>query len=378
MKFSDIIGQEDVKKQLIQSVSDGRVSHTQLFWGPSGAGKFALALAYAQYVNCTAKTINDSCGKCPSCVKASKLTHPDIHFIYPTTTTKQIKKDPESGLFADDWRKYIASCNGYPNLNNWYDFLGVENKQGLIYARDASDIARKLSLKAYEGQYRIIILWMAEKLHNTAANKLLKLLEEPPDNTLFILISEDTEQILNTIKSRAYQIKINRIGLEDIKNRLAALYNVRPAETTDAAIMANGSWPEAIRLFENADEEKDHFVNFQHWMRLCYSTNIAGLTDFVSSISTIGRERQKQFLNFALHHYRNSLLYNYNLQDLIRLPADEAAFNSKFAPFIHHANLLQLTQLMEEGIRQIERNANAQILFMDMSFDIVKLLRQKA
>lgn len=377
MRFIDIIGQQAIKQRLIQSVMNERVSHAQLFWGPSGVGKFALALAYAQYLNCTNKQDQDSCGTCPSCIKAAKLTHPDIHFIYPTTTTKRVKKDPESKLFAEEWRSFVIKHKGYIAANAWYDFLGVENKQGTIYARDASEIIRKLSFKAYEGDYRVIIIWMVEKLHNTAANKLLKLLEEPPEKTLFILISEETEQLLNTIKSRTYQVKIPRIETPDLAQALANHFKVRTAEVADTVAMAHGNWLEAIRLYEDAEAEKHHFLSFQQWMRLCFKANVPELIDFASNIAGIGREKQKAFLNYAINLFRNTMLHNHQLFDLIRLPADEATFASKFSPFVHHENLLQLTELMEEGIRQIERNANAQILFMDTSFHVVRLLRQK-
>lgn len=378
MRFSDVIGQQEVKQRLIQSVKDERVSHAQLFWGPAGVGKFALALAYSQYLNCTNKQDHDSCGTCPSCIKAAKLTHPDIHFIYPTTTTKKIKKDPESKLFAEEWRSFVTRQKGYIAVNAWYDFLGVENKQGTIFARDASEIIRKLSFKAYEGDYRIMIIWMVEKLHNTASNKLLKLLEEPPEKTLFILIAEETELILNTIKSRTYQVKIPRIEKKALEAAMAKHYNVRLAEVADASAMAHGNWLEAIRLYEDAETEKFHFSSFQQWMRLCFKSNIPELIDFSSNIAGIGREKQKSFLMYALNLLRNSLLHNHQLFDLIRLPAEEATFTSKFSPFVRQDNLLQLTELMEEGIRQIERNGNAQIIFMDTSFHVVRLLRQKA
>jgi len=377
MKFSDIIGQKAVKDRLVQSVKDGRVSHAQLFWGPPGIGKLALALAYGQFLNCTAPTPNDSCGTCPSCIKSARLTHPDLHFIYPTTTTKKIKKDPESKLFAEEWREFILTHKAYVDLNRWYDFLGVENKQGTIFARDASEIIRRLNFKAYEGKFKVMIIWMVEKLNITAANKLLKLLEEPPENTLFILIAEEPEQILTTIKSRTYQVKIPRIDKDELTKALAAYYDCRIAEVSEISAMAHGNWLEALRLHDNAEEEKFHFHNFQQWMRLCFRKSVIELIDFCSNINGIGRERQKAFLNYGLTLFRNALLSNNGLSELVRLTGDEYAFASKFAPFVHHANILEMVSLMEEGIQQIERNANAQILFMDTSLKVVKLLQVK-
>lgn len=377
MRFSDIIGQKAVKERILNSVKEGRVSHAQLFWGPPGIGKLALAIAYGQYLNCTSPTPDDSCGVCPSCIKSARLTHPDLHFIYPTTTTKKVKKDPEAKLFSEEWREFIKSQNAYVDLNSWYDFLGVENKQGTIFARDASEIIRRLNFKAYEGKFKVMIIWMVEKLNITAANKLLKLLEEPPENTLFILIAEEPEQILTTIRSRTYQVKIPRISNEELTKALAEHYDCRIAEISDIALMAHGNWLEAIRLYENADEEKFHFHNFQQWMRLCFKSNVNELIDFCANINSIGRERQKAFLNYGLTLFRNALLSNNGLRDMVRLAGEENEFASKFAPFVHHANILEMVSLMEEGIQQIERNANAQILFMDTSLKVVKLLKVK-
>ncbi len=377
MKFSEVIGQTDVKSRLIQSAKDGRVSHAQMFLGPSGSGKLALALAYAQFLNCTGRFGDDSCGVCPSCVKSARLIHPDIHFVYPTTTTKKVKKDPESKLFAEEWRQFVREGKAYVGLNQWYDFLGVENKQGTIFARDAAEVIRKLSFKAYEGKYKIIIFWMVEKLHISAANKLLKLLEEPPENTLFILIAEESDQILTTVKSRTFQVKVPRIADEALLAAMADYYQLRTADLKHIAMMAHGDWLEALRLYENAEDEKFHFHQYQQWMRLCFKGNVPELIDFCAMIAGIGREKQKSFLAYGLQLFRNSILNNHHLQSLVRLPGEELEFTSKFSPFVNSGNMLQMAELMEEGIRQIERNAHPQILFMDTSLKMIKLLRIK-
>lgn len=377
MKFSEIIGQQATIDRLIESAKEGRVSHTQLFFGPPGNGKLALALAYAQYLNCHNPSETDSCGHCPACIKTAKLIHPDLHFFYPTTTTKKIKKDPESQLFSDEWRTFVLDGNGYVALNKWYEHLGVENKQGTIFARDATEMIKRLNLKAYEGKYKIVLIWMVEKMHVSAANKLLKLLEEPPQQTLFILISEQSEQLLATIRSRAFQLKIPRIDDQSIASALAQKYNLRLADANPYALMAHGNWIEACRLVENGDEDKEHFYTTQRWMRLCFKNNIPELIDFCAEIATIGREKQKTFLAFSLQLFHNSLLTNNGLQTWVRLTGEEAGFTGKFAPYVHHRNLLELTKLMEEGIRQIERNASPQILFMDISLKVSKLLSLK-
>lgn len=377
MRFKQVIGQHEVKTRLLQSVSEGRISHTQMFWGPPGSGKFALALAYSQYLNCTNRQENDSCGQCPSCIKAQRLTHPDIHFIYPTTTTKKVKKDPESKLFSEEWRNFVISNKGYIGLNQWHEYLGVENKQASIFVRDGSEIIRRLSFKAYEGKFKIMIIWMVERLNIATANKLLKQLEEPPENTIFLLIAEQTDLILTTVKSRAFQVKIPRLDDDSLLLALAEARGVRQADVKDVATMAYGNWLEANRLYENADDEKYNFHELRQWMRLCFKDNIPMLIDFCANMGGIGRERQKAFLQHGLSLFRNSLINNHNLQQMVRLPEDELDFMSKFAPFVHHNNLITFTELMEEGIRQIERNAYAPLVFMDTSLKMIHLLKLK-
>jgi DNA polymerase III subunit delta' len=377
MLFADVIGQEHLKKQLILSVADNRVSHAQLFLGPAGSGKLALALAYAQYINCKERKQDDSCGSCPSCIKISKLTHPDLHFVFPTTTNKKVKKDAESRLFMEDWRQFVIEKNAYVGLNEWFEFIGVENKQGTIYVRDANEIIRKLNFKAYEAEYKVMIIWMAEKINLQAANKLLKLLEEPPDKTLFILIAEEQDQILPTVRSRSYMVKIPRITDEAILDTLTRKYNIRKPDAQSVAHIAHGNWLEAQRLYENAEDEKYNFQTFQHWMRLCYRGAVVDLLDFTANIARIGREKQKSFLKYALQVFRNSLLINNKLDKLTRTTEEELGFNQKFSAFVNLRNAIPIISLMEEGIEQIERNAHAGILFTDISFKMMNLIKVK-
>lgn len=377
MQFSQIIGQQALKQRLIQSVRDNRVSHAQLFLGDAGSGSLALALAYTQYVNCSKRNEYDSCGTCPSCIKINKLTHPDLHFIFPTATTKKVKKDPESALFMEEWRAWVQEKEAYGNLQSWYEHLDVENKQGSIFIRDAAAIARKLSLKAFEADYKVIIIWMVEKLNVQAANKLLKLLEEPPEKTLFLLLAEQQDQMLPTVLSRTYKVKVPKITDRELLKTLTEKHNCREADAQDAVMMANGSWPLAEHFFKNAEEEKYNFQIFQQWMRLCFKVAVAELIDFVDTLRPLGREKQKTLLAYGLQVFRNSLLVNNELLDLVRLPSEEKFFNQNFAPFVNPSNLLQMSQLMEEGIKQIERNGYAPLIFMDISFKMIKLLKQK-
>ena len=377
MQFKDVIGQSAVKQRLIQSVRENHVSHAQLFLGPAGSGKLPLALAYAQYILCPNRTKTDSCGVCPTCQKMQKLVHPDLHFVVPTATTKKIKSNPESDLFMEEWREYVIQNEGYVDTSSWYTFLDVENKQGYMSVRDAASLLRKLSMKSYEGEYKIAIIWMAEKMRTDTANKLLKLLEEPPEKTVFLLIAEDSEELLATIKSRTALVKIPSIELDAIEAALKERLGCDAQQAHDVAMISDGNWITACHSVQDSEEHKYFFTTFQQWMRLCFRAAYSELIDFSNNIKTLGREKQKELLEYGLRIVRNSLLFNNNLAEIVMFPDDEKTFNSKFAPFVNPANLVQIADLFEEAMRQIERNGYAPLIFTDMSFKMVGLLKKK-
>ena len=377
MQFKDVIGQSAVKQRLIASVRENHVPHAQLFLGPAGSGKLPLALAYAQYILCPNRTETDSCGVCPTCQKIQKLVHPDLHFVVPTANTKKVKSNPESDLFMEEWREYVIQNEGYVDTSSWYTFLDVENKQGYMSVRDAASLLRKLSMKSYEGEYKIAIIWMAEKMRTDTANNLLKLLEEPPEKTVFLLIAEDAEELLATIKSRTALVKIPSIDLTAVEAALKTRLKCNDKQAHDAAMVSEGNWITACHSVQESEEHKFYFTTFQQWMRLCFRAAYSEIIDFSSTVKGIGREKQKELLDYGLRIIRNSLLFNNNLAEIVMLPEDEKVFNSKFAPFINPANLAQIAALFEEAIRQIERNGNAQIIFTDMSFKMVGLLKKK-
>ena len=377
MQFKNVIGQSAVKQRLIQSVKENHVSHAQLFLGPAGSGKLPLALAYAQYILCPNRTETDSCGVCPTCQKMQKLVHPDLHFVVPTATTKKIKSNPESDLFMEEWREYVIQNQGYVDTSSWYTFLDVENKQGYMSVRDAASLLRKLSMKSYEGEYKIAIIWMAEKMRTDTANKLLKLLEEPPEKTVFLLVAEDAEELLATIKSRTVLVKIPAININEVQVALEERLYCYPQQAHDAALISEGNWLNACHFVQESEDRKFFFTTFQQWMRLCFRAAYSELIDFSANIKTLGREKQKELLDYGLRIIRNSLLFNSNLAEIVMLPDDEKTFNSKFAPFVNPANLAQIAELFEEAIRHIERNGNAQIVFTDMGFKMVGLLKKR-
>ena len=377
MQFKDVIGQSAVKQRLIKSVQENHVPHAQLFLGPAGCGKLPLSLAYAQYILCPNRTETDSCGVCPTCQKVQKLVHPDLHFVVPTATTKKVKKDPESDLFMEEWREYVTQNHAYIDTSGWYSFLDVENKQGYMSVRDAASLLRKLSMKAYEGEYKIAIIWMAEKMRVDTANKLLKLLEEPPEKTVFLLIAEDGEELLATIKSRTALVKIPAIDVNEVENALVERLDCNPQQAHDAALISEGNWLNACHFVQESEDRKYFFTTFQQWMRLCFRAAYPELIDFSANIKTLGREKQKELLDYGLRIVRNALLFNNNLAEIVMLPEDEKVFNSKFAPFINPLNLAEIAELFDEAIRHIERNGNAQLIFTDMSFKMVGLLKKK-
>ena len=377
MQFKNVIGQSAIKQRLIQSVRENHVSHAQLFLGPAGCGKLPLALAYAQYILCPNRTETDSCGVCPTCQKMQKLVHPDLHFVVPTATTKKIKSNPESDLFMEEWREYVIHNQGYVDTSSWYSFLDVENKQGYMSVRDAASLLRKLSMKSYEGEYKIAIIWMAEKMRVDTANKLLKLLEEPPEKTVFLLIAEDAEELLATIKSRTALVKIPALDTASIEMALQQRFGCDPQQAHDAAMISEGNWLVASQSFKDFEDHKFFFTTFQQWMRLCFKAAYSELIDFSNNAKSLGREKQKELLEYGLRIIRNSLLFNNNLAEIVMLPDDEKTFNSKFAPFVNPANLAQIAELFEEAMRQIERNGYAPLIFTDVSFKMVGLLKKK-
>ena len=377
MQFKDVIGQSAIKQRLIGSVRENHVSHAQLFLGPAGSGKLPLALAYAQYILCPNRTATDSCGVCPTCQKMQKLVHPDLHFVVPTAATKKVKSNPESDLFMEEWREYVIQNQGYVDTSSWYSFLDVENKQGYMSVRDAASLLRKLSMKSYEGEYKIAIIWMAEKMRTDTANKLLKLLEEPPEKTVFLLIAEDQEELLATIKSRTALVKIPAIDLDSIETALKERLDCTPQQAHDAAMISEGNWLNACHSVQESEDRKFFFTTFQQWMRLCFKAAYSELIDFSNNVKSLGREKQKELLEYGLRIIRNSLLFNNNLAEIVMLPDDEKTFNSKFAPFVKPANLAQIAELFEEAMRQIERNGYAPLIFTDVSFKMVGLLKSK-
>ncbi len=377
MLFKEIIGQEDVKKRLRQTVKNQRVSHAQLFLGGEGVGKLALAIAYAQYINCTNRREDDSCGVCPSCIKFQKLAHPDLHFIYPVASNKEIKK-PTSKQFVAQWRKLLLANGAYINLNKWYRSIDIENKQAIINKDDCNSIISTLSYKSYEADYKVMIIWMADKLFHSAAPKILKILEEPPQKTLFILITEDDNKLLSTIRSRTQIVKIPKLKDEVLIQALMERKSCTEEEAKKAVNLSGGNYLSAFENLDANEDDRENFFLFRDWMRLCFKPDVKGMVDFVADISKIGREKQKSFLDYALRTARNGILLNLGQNNLVKLENEELGFTQKFSPFINPANIQQFAKELNEALFHIERNANPSILFLDLSLKSMRLLKLKS
>lgn len=370
MLFTEIIGQQAVKERLIRSVKDGRISHAQLFLGPQGSGSLALAVAYAQYISCSNKQEHDSCGQCSSCIKYNKLVHPDLHFVYPVALSKDVRVSTD---VAAQWRGAFLD-NPYVTLFNWFEQLDAENKQAVIGVEESGEILRKLSLTTYEAEYKIMIIWQAEKMNQQSANKLLKILEEPPDKTLFLLVCESEDQLLRTIVSRTQLIKINKISESDMIQSLGGRYGLSPEAAEKITHLADGNYAEVLLLVNENENAGQNLLSFQKLMRASLKFDPKAVMAWIDEISAAGRERQKNFLNYALHIMRESLVLNYADEELVKLAADEQEFVKKFSPFIHGSNVERFIEELNKAHYHMERNANPKILFMDLAFKFNELL----
>lgn len=374
MRFNEIPGQHAIRARLLQSVKTNRVSHALMLSGSPGCGHYALALALAQYLQCTSPLGDDSCGGCPACHQAAQFVHPDIHFVFPVARIAKFKEDPSSDDFITEWRQYLTG-NPYPSLEGWYHAMGIENKQAGIFIKEAKDILRKLNFKSFQSDYKVIIFWMPEKMNPAAANKLLKIIEEPADHTVFLFVTSGTDEILPTILSRTQLIKVPKIGAEHLYKKLAEEYPGQEKLILGAVQRSQGDYLIAREMIEQSDQNLVNRDWFIRWMRISFGLQISEITDWVSEVSEIGRERQKCFLQYALSMIRNNYMLNQGLTELAILDPEESVFSAKFNTFIHPGNIEGLMEQFDLAIAQVTMNANPKILLTDMSLQIHRLLR---
>ncbi|MEN8124419.1 MAG: DNA polymerase III subunit delta' [Bacteroidota bacterium] len=382
MLFKDIIGQENIKKYLIKTVENGRIPHAQLFVAPQGSGALLLAIAYAQYILCKNNEGENTTGEKNCNSKFEKLVHPDLHFVFPVAARNKKEKHPISNMFLDEWRQFIKE-SPYGSMYNWYQLLSIENKQGQIGVDEAENIVKKLALKSYEGGFKIMIIWMAEKMNIAASNKLLKLIEEPPKNTLLLLITENEDQIINTILSRCQVLQFRALSEHDIKDALVKNENIDENLAHKIANRANGNYNKAIHLLHD-DANDLVFENwFIFWVRTAFrakgnATVVQDLVGWSDEIAKTGRETQKRFLLYCLQFFRQALLLNYKANELVFYESQTKNFDlNKFAPFVHGANIENISQALNDAIYHIERNGNAKIILLDLSINLTRFLHQK-
>jgi DNA polymerase-3 subunit delta' len=377
MLFKEIIGQQEVKNRLRNMVKENRVPHALMLFGPPGTGKRSLALAMAQFLSCGNRQEHDSCGVCPSCVKFSKLVHPDLHFVVPVLTTQKVIKDPITELFLTEWRSAFLE-NPYLSENQWYEAIGAENKQGIINVKESESVIRKLGFKPYESEYRFVVIWLPERMNQQAASKLLKQLEEPPEKTLILMISESTERILPTILSRTQLVHVPPLEENLLREGLMNLHGSDPQLLEDAVRRANGNYNIALTTLRKDEQELNYFEQFTQLMRLAYSRNIIEINDWVEGVAGMGRERQKQLLDYSLRLLRENFMLHMKQPALHFMSGKETEFSVKFSRFIHEGNIHDLVESFSLAGNHIEANGNARIIFMDLSIRVIRLLMLKS
>ena len=377
MLFKEIIGQQEVKEKLLRLVRDDRTPHAMTLFGPEGTGKLSLAVAMAQYLACNNRQEDDSCGACPSCIKFGKLVHPDLHFVVPVMKTGSMSAPPVSDDYAEAWREALLA-DFYLTESQWYESLGAENKQGIINVKESETIIRKLGFKPYESDYRMVVIWLPEKMNQPAANKLLKLIEEPPEKTLILMVSEHTDRILPTILSRTQLLHVPPISEADIRDGLMQKEQADPQLIEDAVLRANGNINTAFQTLHQDEIEAQYFEFFTELMRLCYARDIIQINGWVERVAGLGRERQKQLIDYSLRLLRENFMLHMKHERLNYMSVKESEFSRRFSPFIHDGNVHALAEAFTLAGNHIEANGNPRIILMDMSIGVIKLLMQKA
>jgi DNA polymerase-3 subunit delta' len=381
MDFSEVIGQKHLKAHLIKTIENGRIPHAQLFVGNSGSGILPLAIAYVKELLCSSFLKNsieyEQCAK-----KIDKLVHPDLHFVYPVNTNDTIKKNAISSNFNEEWRQFVHS-NPYASLFDWLQSLGIEKKQGNISVHEAQDLLKTLSLKSYEGGYKVMIIWMADKMNTECANKVLKIVEEPPEKTLLLLLTENEEQIITTIRSRCQKLNFPLLSEEDISQYLIEKKGVAASLAKKTSRQANGDFNKALHILENDSDDIVFEEWFVSWVRTAFKAKgnkgaINELLNWSDLMAGQGRETQKKFITYCIEVFRQALLKNYKADSLLFFESVDSKFSiDKFAPFIHQNNIFEITSSLEEAAYHIERNGNPKIIFTDLSIQLTRLIHKK-
>lgn len=369
MQFNDVIGQHELKNHFIQEITSGKISHAQLFLGNAGYGGLPLALAFVQYLFCENKQEKDSCGVCASCQKVKELQHPDLHFTFPVV----LAAHKTSNGALKEWREQVKE-QPYFNLHEWLCRIDPKERKPTIGTDESQEIVKKLNLKSYEGGFKVMLIWMAEEMNVLCSNKLLKILEEPPQKTLFILIAEKQDQLLQTILSRTQLVKIPRIHPEEISSFLKSTHAIAPSSAESIVSRVEGDLLAALELIGTHEEQDQHRELFIKLMRVCYKKDVLLMLDWAEEIALVSKERQKIFLHYALHMFRQSILRNYTEKQLTRVSEEEEKFLQNFSKFITGSNLADFSTTFNEAHYHLERNANQKILFTNLCFKVMRYI----
>jgi DNA polymerase-3 subunit delta' len=374
MFFKDIIGQDELIRQLIQSTQRGFVPHARLFSGQAGSGAFPLALAYARYLNCSERTETDSCGHCPSCLKYNDLVHPDLHFVFPIVQVKERKKEICDD-YLDEWRDFLKT-HTYFDLGTWLSHLNVDSKQAWIYAKESEAIFRKVSLRIYEAYYRVLFVWIPERMHSNCSNKLLKIIEEPPQNTLIFMISEEPEYILGTILSRMQRLNVGPVSTDVLARVAEQEFGIDPSQSQQIAHMAHGNYlqlADAIRV----SEESDFFLaQFTRIMRNSWTRNVKEMKAFAEDMAALGRDQQKRFLAYCQRLIRENFVYRFQVSEMNYMTQDESTFSARFAEYVNERNVFDFVDELAEAYRHVAQNGNSKMVFFDLALHITVLLKK--
>jgi DNA polymerase-3 subunit delta' len=377
MLLREVLGQDELKKQFLLACAEQRVGHAYLLAGPPGFGGLPLAIAFARYLSCENRQGDDACMECPSCSKYSRLVHPDLHFVFPVNKGMKDIKEPVSDDYIQEWRQFVLA-SPYFTPNEWYSQIGIENKQGVISAHESEMIIRKLNLKTFESSFKIMIIWLPEKMHPAAANKLLKTLEEPYPGTVFFLVSESPDQLLSTILSRTQVLRLSSIDDASLEASLQQEFTLSPAQRKQVIRLACGDYQRARDYALSGEEASQQLELFKRFMRNSYGFRIQDMNAWVDEISALGRERQKDFLAYALRMVRENILLTIvpaHKKEMTHITDDEAEFCKKFSAFIHPGNVQHVTEELTLASRHIEANGNARIIFMDLCLKMSSWIR---
>lgn len=375
MYMKDIIGQNEAKQHLLTLVHEARVPHAMLLYGPSGSGKLPLAIAFARYLTCDHPGTDDACGHCPSCLMMNKLAHPDVHFAFPVIKKKS-GRDTVSADYLDQWRQQLLDTP-YFDLPMWLARIGTENQQAQIFVSESDEIQRALSLKPSRGKYKIMIIWLPEKMNAECGNKLLKLLEEPPAYTVFLMVSEAADTLMPTLVSRMQRFRLPPLTEEDIANMLTSRYMLSAEDSLEIAHLSEGSVITAVGNIRLGEERRMFFELFTSLMRLAYARRLKELKAWSEQVAALGRERQKNFLDYCEQMLRENFIYNFHHPEMNYMAREEKQFAVRFAPFINERNVTGIFNELQEAARHIEQNANPKIVFFDFVLKIIVWLVKK-